>query len=121
MVALEIIRPRIFAGSTWTAKAKLGGLVVVMAASAAIVFGSRPAHAQTSCDVRESLLAKLDTGYAEKPVAIGLASSGNVVELLISSDGTWTILVTKPNGIACVAAVGEEWQDLEPPPGEEAS
>jgi hypothetical protein len=44
-----------------------------------------------------------------------------VVELLISSDGTWTILVTKPNGIACVAAVGEEWHDLELPPGDEAS
>lgn len=101
--------------------AKLGGFVVVIAALTTVAFGNRPAHAQTSCDVRKSLLAKLDDGYSEKPVAIGLASSGNVVELLISSDGTWTILVTKPNGIACVAAVGEEWQDIDPPPGDEAS
>jgi hypothetical protein len=121
MVALETIRPQIFAGSSSTAKVKLGGLLVVMVALTAVAFGNRPAHAQTSCDVRESLLAKLDTGYSEKPVAIGLASSGNVVELLISSDGTWTILVTKPNGIACVAAVGEEWQALDPPLGDEAS
>jgi len=121
MVALETIRPQIFTGSTWTATAKLGGFMVVMAVLATIAFGNRPAHAQASCDVRKSLLAKLDNGYSEKPVAIGLASSGNVVELLISSDGTWTILVTKPNGIACVAAVGEEWQDLGPPPGDEAS
>lgn len=121
MVALKTNRPRIFAGSTWTAKAKLGGLVVVTVALTTLAIGNRPAHAQASCDVRKSLLAKLDDGYSEKPVAIGLASSGNVVELLISSDGTWTILVTKPNGIACVAAVGEEWQDLDPPPGDEAS
>lgn len=121
MVALKTIRPQISAGSAWTATAKLGGLVVVVAALGIIAFSPRPAHAQSSCDVRKSLLAKLDTGYDEKPVAIGLASSGNVVELLISSDGTWTILVTKPNGIACVAAVGEEWQDLDPPLGDESS
>lgn len=121
MVALETIRPQTSAGSAWTATAKLGGLMVVVAAVGIIALGTRAAYAQPSCDVRKSLLAKLDTGYDEKPVAIGLASSGNVIELLISSDGTWTILVTKPNGIACVAAAGEEWQDLDPPPGDEAS
>ena len=121
MVELKINRARLFADSTWIAKAKLGGLVVVIVAFTTLAIGNRPAHAQSSCDVRISLLAKLDNGYSEKPVAVGLASSGNVVELLISSDGTWTILVTKPNGIACVAAVGEEWQDLDPPLGDEAS
>lgn len=121
MVALKTNRPQLFAGSTWTAKVKLGGLVVVMASVTTIAFGNRQALAQSSCDVRKSLVEKLDTGYSEKPVAIGLASSGNVVELLISADGTWTILVTKPNGIACVAAVGEEWQNLDPPPGDESS
>jgi len=29
--------------------------------------------------------------------------------------------VTRPNGIACVAAVGEDWQSLDPPPGDESS
>ena len=110
-----------FAGSTWAAKAKLGGFMVFSVAVAAIVTGSRPAHAQINCDVRKNLLAMLDTGFAEKPVAIGLATTGSVVELLISSDGTWTILVTKPSGIACVAAAGEEWQDLDLPPGDESS
>ena len=121
MVELKTNRALLVAGTTWITKAKLSGLVVVMVAFTALVIGNRAAHAQSSCDVRKSLLAKLDNGYSEKPVAVGLASSGNVVELLISSDGTWTILVTKPNGIACVAAVGEEWYDLELPPGDEAS
>lgn len=112
---------QMFVGSTWAAKAKLSGFVVFLAAVAAIAFGSRSAHAQINCDVRKNLLAMLDTGFAEKPVAIGLATTGSVVELLISSDGTWTILVTKPSGIACVAAAGEQWQDLNLPPGDESS
>ncbi len=45
-------------------------------------------------------------------MANGLASTGNLVELLISSGGTWTILVTNPSGITCVAAVGEDWQEM---------
>lgn len=88
---------------------------------ASVSVGGNPAHAQTSCDVRKSLLAKLDTSYDEQPVAIGVASTGNVVELLVSANGTWTILVTRPNGIACVAAVGEDWQALEAHPLDESS
>lgn len=121
MVAIKTRRPRLLAGPSRAATVKFGGLVVVLAALAATALGSQPAQAQASCDFRTTLLAKLDDGYSEKPVAIGLASSGNVVELLISASGTWTILVTHPDGIACVAAVGEEWQDLDPPPGDESS
>ena len=86
---------------------------------ASVSIGGSPAHAQVNCDLRKSLLAKLDTGYDEHPVASGLASSGNLIEILTSSGGTWTILITNPNGITCIAAVGEDWQDVKPKlPGE---
>ncbi|MCZ6591523.1 MAG: hypothetical protein O7B98_10355 [Alphaproteobacteria bacterium] len=114
MMAFETIRLQKYVGVAGAARAMLGGFVVVLAMLSTTVLTGGPAYAQSQCDVRKSLLAKLDTGYAERPVAVGLASTGNVVELLISTDGTWTILVTKPNGIACIAAVGEEWQALEP-------
>ena len=121
MAALRNNRPRIFAVSPWAAKAILGGIIVALALLASVTAGSRPAHAQQSCDVRKTLLAKLDTGYDEQPVAIGVASTGNVVELLVSANGTWTILVTRPNGIACIAAVGEDWQALDPHTLDESS
>jgi len=41
MVALKTNRPQLFAGSTWTAKVKLGGLVVVMASVTTIAFSNR--------------------------------------------------------------------------------
>ncbi len=119
MAALENIRPRIFIRSPWAAKAILIGFVAALAILASAAVGGNPAHAQANCDMRKSLLAKLHNGYDEEPVASGLASSGNVVELLISAGGTWTILVTNPNGVTCIAAVGEDWQLVKPKlPGE---
>jgi hypothetical protein len=119
MAALRNIRPRIFTRSPWAAKTILAGFIAAPAILATASVGGNSAHAQVNCDARKSLLAKLDTGYDEQPVASGVASSGNLVELLISSGGTWTILITNPNGITCIAAVGEDWQDVKPKiPGE---
>lgn len=110
MAALRNIRPRIFTRSPWAAKAILIGFVAALAILASAAVGSNPAQAQVNCDVRKTLLAKLHNGYEEQPVASGLASTGNLVELLISAGGSWTILITNPNGITCIAAVGEDWQ-----------
>ncbi|MDH3738615.1 MAG: hypothetical protein OER92_05425 [Alphaproteobacteria bacterium] len=97
----------------------MGGLIGFSVMLASVVFAG--AHAQSTCDLRKSLMAKLDAGYNEHPVGVGVASTGNVVELIVSPDGTWTIVVTKPNGIACIAAVGEDWQAVEPPTLDKAS
>lgn len=101
-----------FALSTRTAKAKLGGLIVVLAILASVASGGGLAHAQSNCEARTSLIAKLDKGFSEHPVAIGLASTGNLLEVLLSSEGTWTIVITNPDGLACIAATGEHWQTL---------
>jgi hypothetical protein len=71
-----------------------------------------PSGAQTQCAVRQELLKGLADQYAENPVAIGLGSDGNVVELLTSEKGSWSLLVTTPSGIACLVGSGEAWQAL---------
>lgn len=71
-----------------------------------------PAAAEKVCSERSTFLDRLSHLYAEKPVALGLLSGGNVLEVLASKDGSWTILVTRPNGDACIVAAGEAWQDL---------
>ncbi len=79
------------------------------------IFFFNEANAQSNCDVRDEFIAKLGKGYSEKPVAVGLASTGNIVEVLKSIDGkTWTIIITDPHGVSCLAAVGEDWTDLYP-------
>lgn len=64
------------------------------------------------CGKRQQILDSLENRYAESPRAMGLAGNGSVVELLTSSDGTWTILVTRPSGMACLAAAGQHWESI---------
>ncbi len=74
---------------------------------------SAPAAAQNSCGPREAVLELLGNQYDETTVAVGLANSGGVVEVLASNDGsTWTIMLTMPDGNSCVVASGEAWIEL---------
>ncbi len=101
-----------YAFSTRSAKRMLGRLVVGLAILASVAFSGGPAHAQSNCETRSSLIGKLDKGFDERPIAIGLASTGNLLEVLISPAGTWTILITRPDGMTCIAAAGEHWQTI---------
>lgn len=75
-----------------------------------VLFASLPAFAQQApCAEREAALKKLSNDYGESQVALGLTSDGNVLEVLASSNGTWTILVTTPQGLSCGVASGQAW------------
>ena len=53
--------------------------------------------------------------YKEAPVALGLASNGDLLEVFSSDNGsTWTIIVTSPNGTSCLVAAGQDWQPAKP-------
>ncbi len=62
------------------------------------------------CEARTTVLKMLNGNYAEKPNAMGLANNGTVVEVLRSEDGSWTIIMTAPNGVSCMLASGKHWQ-----------
>ena len=51
--------------------------------------------------------------FAEIPSFIGLVENGAVLEVFTSNDGaTWTIVVTKPDGMSSVVAAGEFWESV---------
>lgn len=63
------------------------------------------------CSSRADILSQLSQKYKEAPVAVGLANSGALIEVLTSSDGTtWTIVLSMPNGTTCLIAAGSDWQ-----------
>ena len=64
------------------------------------------------CAARAVVVADLASGYAERPVSMGLASNGAVIEMFLSDAGTFTIVMTRPDGLACLMAVGDNWEDL---------
>jgi hypothetical protein len=63
-----------------------------------------------SCAERTDIIQKLDDAYAEKRQASALTSTGSVLEVYVSMSGTWSMLVSKPDGTACVVAVVEAWE-----------
>ena len=80
-----------------------------------------PSQAHAMCGDREAVLNNLEETYSEVPEARGLASNGNVIELVVSPSGSFTILYTMPNGLVCVLAAGEGWGLVKKtPPGEPA-
>ena len=82
-----------------------------LTAAAVVTALALPATAQTMCGERNKFLKHLSSGYSEAPVAMGLVSNGSILEVLASKDGTWTIIVTRPDGRSCVVAAGESWND----------
>jgi hypothetical protein len=72
---------------------------------------SEPAEAAPKlCGERDQILKRLEQVHEETPQAIGLAGDGAVVEVLVSPDGGWTILVTYPRRPTCVVAAGPAWE-----------
>ena len=65
------------------------------------------------CEQRRTVLQYLSSRYEEKPVAMGVAENGGLIEVLTSRTGnTFTIVVTSPDGKTCMVAAGEDWQAL---------
>jgi hypothetical protein len=76
-----------------------------------------PAFAQSAggppCVKRADLIKHLEAKFHEAPAAVGLADNGSLLEVFASKSGeTWTVTVTMPNGISCMVATGQQWQDL---------
>ncbi len=58
----------------------------------------------------EAAVAKLKQHYGEEKVGLGLGPKGSsIFELFVAETGTWTLLVTRTNGISCIAASGDNW------------
>jgi hypothetical protein len=89
---------------------------------------SAPAAAAPLCGDRDQILEQLAQLHHEKPSALGLSADGGVLEILVSPEGGWTILVTYPkrsletqdrprrsvrSSETCVVAVGEAWEALQ--------
>lgn len=84
----------------------LGALVIMF-------FLSAPAAlAQSICGNHKLVTDNLRQEYAETPVSMGVTAGGAVVEVYASSQGTWTLLITQPNGMSCLIAAGKDWENL---------
>jgi hypothetical protein len=54
--------------------------------------------------------------FQEGRIAAALGADNSLVEIYTSDKGTWTLIVTKPDGsgMACMVASGDTWTDIAP-------
>lgn len=71
---------------------------------------SQSADALTArCGKHKDVVAFLGTKYKETRKGMGLINAGQMMELFISDAGSWTILITRPDGVTCFGPVGKNW------------
>jgi len=80
--------------------------------AAGLVFVASAAHAQSVCHQRAKFVTELGRKYLEAPIAYGLTSTGQVIEVLASGNGSWTMIITSTDGTTCAVAAGESWSKV---------
>jgi hypothetical protein len=81
----------------------------------ALLAATGPAFPQTAgnCAMRQNVIDRLASTYGETRQSIGLGANNQVVEVFASPEtGTWTITVTNPNGLTCLVASGQAYEDV---------
>ncbi len=69
---------------------------------------------QAQCLPHEEAIARLQRDYGETAKGLGLGNRGqSVMELFTSRTGSWTVLITRTNGLSCITASGENWTPTE--------
>ncbi|SNS80990.1 hypothetical protein [Antarctobacter heliothermus] len=88
--------------------------------AATIVEAETPRH----CAPRHEVVDRLAAKFGETRQSMGLGANNAVMELFASPDsGSWTITVTMANGITCLVASGQAFEELAealPPKGDDA-
>lgn len=72
---------------------------------------SLPAHA-AQCGERAVMVITLHDQFGETPRAMGIHDNGALVEMFASDAGTWTLIASGPDGMACVVATGGNFETI---------
>ncbi|SHI98087.1 hypothetical protein SAMN05444000_10497 [Shimia gijangensis] len=86
-------------------KATMGLGLLVLAAD-------QVAAQNRNCAPRDVVLERLSNAYGETRQSIGLGANNAVVEVFASETGSWTIIVTFPDGPTCLVASGLAYETL---------
>ncbi len=85
--------------------------------ASALLLPAGAGRAQDSCMSRDEAVAWLEARFGEQVIGRGLADGGRVMfEIFTGPKGTWTLLVSTPEGPSCIIADGFDWQQMAPRP-----
>lgn len=79
-----------------------------------------PAFASPNCGLRDTVIHQLSSKYSEQLTVGGLQKvqgTQALMEIWASTEtGTYTVLVTNPNGVSCIVAAGTDFFEITPKP-----
>lgn len=90
---------------------KTSGLACALMIGTLITGLASSAQAQGRCGPHGEIVKVLGGKYKESRRALGLINEKAVMEVYISSKGTWTMLVTDQSGLTCILAAGDAWDE----------
>jgi hypothetical protein len=95
--------------------------LLAVAGLAAATAASAQSH---PCAERTQVVERLSEKYGETLQSMGMHANNGLLEVYASeATGTWTILVTTPDGNSCMIAAGQMWESHTAPltkPGKDA-
>lgn len=97
----------------------LAGLAALYAMAVAAYLHPAYGQAAQNCGPRDLVIMRLAEGYGEGRQSIGIAGNGMVVETFANLEsGSWTLTVTRPDGVTCLVASGRGFERLHEAPVE---
>lgn len=92
-----------------------------LALTAAALALASPAAAQNACGPHDIIMDLAKKTYDEVPVSMGRIGEQRMAELTLSPTGSWSLIVTTVQGVSCVVASGQDWQQGNAPkPGRDS-
>jgi hypothetical protein len=91
--------------------------LAALLAATAVLPVSVASAVEVQCAAHKQMVGLLSKKYREAPLAMGTVNEDRFMQLFVSDGGSWTILVTKSDGQACILAAGKNWERL---PGADA-
>ncbi|WP_299726356.1 hypothetical protein [uncultured Tateyamaria sp.] len=89
------------------------GALVTAAALNLVTTTLAAAQQNRNCGPRDLVVNRLAEGYGETRQSMGLGANNAVIEVFASEEsGSWTITVTSPNGMTCLIASGQAFEEL---------
>jgi hypothetical protein len=70
------------------------------------------AEAAPQCGEHDKIVDVLGHKFKETRRVMGVVNAQAVMEMFMSAQGTWTMVITDTRGTACIAAAGQDWQDV---------
>jgi hypothetical protein len=91
-----------------SAKVSILSLALILAVPAG-------ANAQSGmpCFQRDVLVRALEEKYKESLTGGGIQNETQLLEIWTSAEtGTFTVIITRADGVSCIAATGKSWQQV---------